>query len=98
MIRPALAAIALALMSSLAVAQTATAPDSSDLSTKAAKDAPATKQDGMTADPTAKPKTGDLTDKAMKDAPGTMQDGMTADPTGEPKTGDLPSNAKKSTE
>jgi hypothetical protein len=97
MTRPLLAAMALALMSSLAVAQTETTPDSSDLSTKAAKDAPATKQDGMTADPTAKPKTGDLTDKAMKDAPGTTG-GMTSDPTGEPMTGDIPSNAKKPNE
>jgi hypothetical protein len=95
--KAAIAAIALTLMSGVASAQTDMAPDSSDLSNKAAKDAPATSQDGMTADPTAKPKTGDLTDKAMKDAPGT-KGGMTDDPTAEPKEDSLSDKAKENVE
>jgi hypothetical protein len=94
MIKTSIAAASLLVLSQFALAQSGSAADSSDLSTKAAKDAPATSQDGMTAQPTAKPKSDSLEDKSKMDAPGTTG-GTTDMPTAKPKSDDLGSTQGK---
>lgn len=91
----ALTSALVALSSSLAVAQTPPAADDKSLSSEAAKDHPATKQPGTTADPTAKSDDKSLSEKAAKDLPGTSAEGTTVDPTAKPADGSLQDKAAK---
>jgi hypothetical protein len=91
----ALTAALIALSSSLAVAQTPPPAEDKSLSTEAAKDHPATKDAGSTADPTAKSDDKSLSEKAAKDLPGTTGAGSTADPTAKPADSSLQDKAAK---
>ena len=86
---PVLAALALALTTSVALAD-------NSLPAKAMKDLPGT-TGGATADPTAKPNSGSLSEKAMQDAPGVNKDttGKTDMPTAKPESGSLADKAMK---
>jgi hypothetical protein len=83
MIKPFLAAMALALSASVALAD-------SDLSTNAMHEHPGT-MGGMTANPTAKPPANGLVEKQMQNQPGVNSDtaGMTAHPNAKPEDGSL---------
>jgi hypothetical protein len=87
--KPILAAMVLALTSTVALAD-------NSLPAKVMKDLPGT-TGGTTADPTAKPDSGSLSEKAMQDAPGVNKDktGTTADPTAKPADGSLADKAMK---
>jgi hypothetical protein len=82
--RPFLAAMLLALSSSLALA------DDSNLTTKAMSDHPGT-MGGATANPTAKPDSSSLAEKQMQNQPGVSSDtqGMTATPNAKPDDSSL---------
>ncbi len=84
-----LAALALALTSSVAFAQNATE--------KAMQDHPGHTGAGTTANATAKPASGSLSEKAMQDQPGVNKDssGQTATPTAKPDDGSLARKAMK---
>lgn len=86
-----LAAILLALTSSVAVAQNATE--------KAMKDHPGHTGAGQTDMPTAKPNSGSLSEKAMQDQPGVNNDqsGKTSMPTAKPDDGSLSTKVMKDT-
>jgi hypothetical protein len=77
------AALVLALTSSVALAENAT--------DKAMHDHPGTSAAGSTANPTAKPNSGSLAEKAMQDQPGVNSDktGNTAAPTAKADDGSL---------
>lgn len=78
-----LAAVLLALTSSVALAQNATE--------KAMKDLPGNNGAGSTASPTAKPDSGSLSEKAMQEQPGVNSDksGSTTSPTVKSDDGSL---------
>lgn len=84
-----LAAILLALTSSVALAQNATE--------KAMKDLPGNNGPGTTANATAKPDSGSLSEKAMQDQPGVNKDaaGKTVTPTAKVEDGSLTGKAMK---
>jgi hypothetical protein len=89
---PILAAIVLALSTSLAAAA-----EDGNITTKAMKDLPGNNGGGSTAAPTVKPDSGSLSEKAMQDQPGVNKDtsGKTADPTAKPGDGSLANKAMK---
>lgn len=94
------AAIALAALSTHAIAQTAPAEksDGGSLSSGAKDAMPATKSEGTTDMPTAKAEEGkgSLSDKAMKDQPGNASGtGSTDMPTAKPNSGSLSDKAMK---
>lgn len=86
MMKPLLAAMALALSTSVAFAA-----EDSNLTTKAMKDLPGNNGGGMTAQPTAKPHSGSLSEGQMQQQPGVNSDmsGMTATPNAKPEDGSL---------
>jgi hypothetical protein len=85
MMKPFLAAMVLALSTSVAFAA-----EDSNLTTKAMKDHPGT-MGGSTSNPTAKPNSGSLSEKQMQEQPGVNSDttGMTATPNAKPSDGSL---------
>lgn len=84
-----LAALALALTSSVAMAQ--------NITEKAMQDHPGHTGAGTTANATAKPNSGSLSEKAMQDQPGVNSDhaGKTANPTAKSNDGSLANKAMK---
>lgn len=84
-----LAALALALTSSVAVAQ--------NITEKAMKDHPGHTGNGSTASPTAKPNSGSLSERAMQIQPGVNSDkgGSTANPTAKADDSSLARKAMK---
>ncbi|MBS0234598.1 MAG: hypothetical protein JSR99_14055 [Proteobacteria bacterium] len=86
MMKPLLAAMALALSTSVAVAA-----EDSNLTTKAMHDLPGNNGAGVTTNPTAKPNSGSLSEKQMQQQPGVNSDtsGMTATPNAKPADGSL---------
>ena len=86
MMKPFLAAMALALSASVAFAA-----EDSNLTTKAMKDLPGNNGAGATANPTAKPNSGSLSEKQMQEQPGVNSDtsGKTATPNAKPSDGSL---------
>ena len=86
MMKPILAAMALALSASVAFAA-----EDSNLTTKAMKDLPGNNGAGSTANPTAKPNSGSLSEKQMQGQPGVNSDttGKTAMPNAKPSDGSL---------
>jgi len=86
MMKPFLAAMVLALSTSVAFAA-----EDSNLTTKAMKDLPGNNGSGATANPTAKPNSGSLSEKQMQDQPGVNSDttGRTATPNAKPSDGSL---------
>jgi hypothetical protein len=86
MMKPFLAAMALALSASVAFAA-----EDSNLTTKAMKDLPGNNSAGTTANPTAKPNSGSLSEKQMQGQPGVNSDetGTTATPNAKPSDGSL---------
>src|SRR5690349_17147343 len=86
MMKPILAAMALALSASVAFAA-----EDSNLTTKAMKDLPGNNGAGSTANPTAKPNSGSLSEKQMQGQPGVNSDtsGKTATPNAKPSDGSL---------
>lgn len=86
MMKPFLAAMALALSTSVAFAA-----EDSNLTTKAMKDLPGNNGAGATTNPTAKPNSGSLSEKQMQEQPGVNSDtmGKTATPNAKPSDGSL---------
>lgn len=84
-----LAALLLALTSSVALAE--------NITEKAMRDHPGNTGAGSTANPTAKPDSGSLSEKAMQDQPGVNSDksGRTGSPTAKAEDGSLTSKAMK---
>ncbi|MFT3730416.1 MAG: hypothetical protein QM780_03180 [Hyphomicrobium sp.] len=86
MMKPFLAAMALALSASVAFAA-----EDSNITTKAMKDLPGNNGAGSTSNPTAKPNSGSLSEKQMQGQPGVNGDrtGSTATPNAKPEDGSL---------
>lgn len=86
MMKPFLAAMALALSTSVAFAA-----EDSNLTTKAMKDLPGNNSAGTTTNPTAKPNSGSLSEKQMQEQPGVNSDrtGTTATPNAKPSDSSL---------
>ena len=86
MMKPFLAAIALALSTSVAFAA-----DDNNLTTKAMKDLPGNNGGGATVAPTAKPNSGSLSEAQMQRQPGVNSDrsGQTSTPNAKPGDGSL---------
>lgn len=86
MMKPFLAAMALALSASVAFAS-----EDGNLTTKAMKDLPGNNGGGATANPTAKPNSGSLSEKQMQEQPGVNSDktGKTATPNAKPSDSSL---------
>ncbi len=86
MMKPFLAAMVLALSTSVAFAA-----EDSNLTTKAMKDLPGNSGGGTTANPTAKPNSGSLAEKQMQGQPGvnSAATGRTATPNAKPSDGSL---------
>jgi len=86
MMKPFLAAVALALSASVAFAA-----EDSNLTTKAMKDLPGNNGAGATANPTAKPNSGSLSEAQMQRQPGVNSDktGKTSTPNAKPADSSL---------